>query len=399
MARSKDKQPDLIGRLKRLVEIDSPTSDFKGVEKVLKWTEAELKRLGFKTRRIRPEKAVKSPALLFAEMKSKSVSAPVITLITHADTVFDSGFHGFKVSKDRKTATGPGVIDDKGGIVIALEGLRLFLSRLPKKASAEITLQFICAPSEEIGSPGFHGFLAETGKKTWMALGFEPALETGDIIQTRRGNRWYRIDVQGAEAHSGREPEKGVNAAHELAHKIVGLEKIGIESPGASVQTGIIQGGTRTNVVCGHAHARVDVRYSDFGSRDQVHSRIADLMSRPSTRPSVDGKRAQISLTLDDDCPPVPSPSPDTGRWVDEYLKSLGQAEGKTLKAGSGGGSADVNYMSRPGLIILDGLGATGFGMHQKTETIFLESLKTRSEALADFLSKVPTHRKKSTQP
>lgn len=382
------KTTELVTRLKKLVEIDSPTSNLKGVEKVLAWTEKELKKLGFKTRRIRPEKPVRAPALLFAEKKSKNPNAKVVTLITHADTVFDPvmKFHGFKISKDGKSATGPGVIDDKGGIIIALEGLKnLFAST----KSLNITLQFVCAPSEEIGSPGFHPFLSEVGKKTWMALGFEPALESGDIIQTRRGNRWYQIHVQGAEAHSGREPQKGVNAAHELAHKIVGLEKIEKDNPGASIQTGSIGGGTRTNIVCGHAHAKVDVRFADFQTRDQIHSRILSLMSQASIAPSSEGKRAKTSVMLDDDCPPVPSPEKETGAWVDRYLNVLKETEGKVLRAGSGGGSADVNYMSRPGLIILDGLGALGFGMHQTTETLFLDSLQTRSKALTQFLKTV----------
>ena len=54
-----------------------------------------------------------------------------MNLVTHADTVFDpeSGFLNFTLDEAQGIATGPGVIDDKGGIVIALEGLKRFFTR------------------------------------------------------------------------------------------------------------------------------------------------------------------------------------------------------------------------------------------------------------------------------
>jgi glutamate carboxypeptidase len=81
-------------------------------------------------------------------------------------------------------------------------------------------LRFISSPNEETGSPGFKEMLKEMSSGSFMALGFEPALDEGAIITGRKGVRWYQIDVKGRDAHAGRNHRFGVNAGVELAGKI-----------------------------------------------------------------------------------------------------------------------------------------------------------------------------------
>ena len=75
-----------------------------------------------------------------------------ILLIGHMNTVFQAGDAAkrpFRVANGR--AYGPGIMDDKGGIVIALYTLKI-LQDLDFKNFAQITL--LLNSNEEIGSPG-----------------------------------------------------------------------------------------------------------------------------------------------------------------------------------------------------------------------------------------------------
>ena len=102
------------------------------------------------------------------------------------------GFEGFQLDEKAGIARGPGVIDDKGGIVVALEGLKRFLKISPGRMVCDF-----CASAEELGSPGFHQLFKKLSGDSAMVLGFEPSLDNGSIIQSRRGNRWYHIKVEG----------------------------------------------------------------------------------------------------------------------------------------------------------------------------------------------------------
>lgn len=170
----------LKSQLKELVEINSGSSNVDGVSKVQHWIEAELKALGFNLE-IRPDH------LLIATRTGPESQSRIVTFLVHADTVFEknSDFQHFIEKEDGKTAIGPGVIDEKGGIVVAIEGLRRFL----KSQNPNFSLRFVSSPSEELGSPGLTDTFRVLAKDSWLVLGFEPALEDGSLIQSRRGDR------------------------------------------------------------------------------------------------------------------------------------------------------------------------------------------------------------------
>lgn len=303
--------------------------------------------------------------------------------MTHADTVFekDSGFLEFKLNEKQNTATGPGVIDDKGGIVVALLGLEKFLEKKQK-----LNLRFICTPSEEIGSPGFHSLLKQLGSESKMVLGFEPSMDDGNIIHSRRGNRWYHVCVEGKHAHAGRDYKKGVNAGFELAYKLSEMHKLTDYAKDLTVSLGQMQGGTKFNIVCGHAEAKLDIRFSDFKTRDEIHQQMEKIINKSHIGKNEEGLEPKPSFTIVDDCPPIAVNS-TSQEFIQKYCEIVGKIEGKAPNAVKSGGAADANYMSHPSLIVMDGLGATGGGMHRLDEFIKLSSLDTRSRALTEFLN------------
>lgn len=370
-----------LNLLKQLVLINSESKNISGVNQVQEIVASKLKDLGFKVSFIEnPNGKNKSGKLLVGTLPG--IQNEQITLVTHADTVFDQNFTGFEVSKNQDKAKGPGVLDNKGGLVVALEGLKLYLS----KNKPLYSLRFISSPSEEIGSPGFLDLFRKYGKDSFMILGFEPSLANGSIIESRRGNRWYHIKVSGKEGHAGRSHKDGINACHELAMKIDQLQQLTNYEKNVTVSIGHIKGGKdKFNIICGEAEAKIDTRFSEIDHRDQLHKKIQEILSKSYVKSASNQIPAVTKFELADDCPPF-SITETSKPYLTKYKHAIEKIEGKAVKSEKSGGAADSNYMSRKDLIVIDGLGPNGAGMHTKDETILLSSLKTRSQALALFL-------------
>lgn len=375
----------LIDWLKHLVNIPSGSFNRRGVAEVQREVERVFKQIGLEVRKhYSPETAYQDQYILegyWAPKEKTSKGAfKWVTLVTHADTVFeeDFGFLEFKWDRRSDRAFGPGVIDDKGGIVVATEGVRKFV-QLATSVKADFGVRILVTPSEEIGSPGFQNVLKGFGKDSFLALGFEPALEKGEIIGSRRGNRWFQLSVEGRAAHTGRAAHLGVNAAHALAHQLVELDKWKRKHKEITLETGKIEGGQKVNIVCPHASAWIDTRFKDFKGQQKVEKKFQEMVKLTTSGVP------RTTLKILDDCPPFVE-SKESKKIQKRYLQSLKKCEGKSRSVGRGGGAADVNFMSHPRLMVLDGLGPIGGGLHETTEFVFVKSLETRSLALTDFL-------------
>ena len=138
-------------------------------------------------------------------------------------------------------------------------------------------------------------------------------------------------------------------------------------------------------MVCGLAEAKVDVRFSDYKSAEWLRSKIEKILAKNHIRAKVGGARTQTSWEIVDDCPAFCAEK-NSKAFVDAYVKIASRHEKKKVHARISGGAADVCYMSRPGLVVMDGLGATGGNMHRADEYAEMASLQTRAASLAEFL-------------
>lgn len=380
---------ELGAELRQMVEIDSCVHNPTGVAQMQKLVARKLSELGFQLQ------FKKSPSSKFADLligERKGRRKEFISFITHVDTVLPLwGERPYQLTPDGLYAKGSGVLDNKGGLVVALEALRVFVSG----ETPEYSLRFICSPNEEVGSTGFTSLFSELGQDTVIALGMEPALENGSIINCRRGNRWYDIRVKGREAHAGRSYGFHANAAHDLARKIYKIQKLTNYTKHQSVSVGYIQAGKGPhNVVCGEAYARLDLRFSSLKSRDRLHQVIENILMSTKEISVCGNFRAETQYEIVDDCPPF-SPNLASMFFSKSYLKCLSQVETRKVKAETSGGAGDVNHLSKPWTIVLDGLGPVGRGMHTEDETVELATLSSRSQALANFLTYCQTKRLK----
>lgn len=370
-----------IDFLERLVEIDSQTRNIEGVNRVQRLLAERLSNLGFICSFI-PNFEMQTGELLYAV--KKGLSDEQITFIGHADTVCSPRpKHQFRIDFENQTVTAPGIGDDKGSLVMALQSLDSFLE---KNLNHHFTLVFISSPCEETGSIGFHSLFKKEGEKSKVVLGLEPALYNGSLITSRNGNRWYKINIQGKSGHAGRFGEPFINAAHhaaEFIHHIHGLNDINNK---VKVNVGSMNGGMdRYNVICESVEIKLDVRFPTLEKRDFIDQTIKGLIDDSSVNCFYTGDSCKTLLEIVDDCPPLPWQE-EVHPFVTHYLETISKIENETCQAEHSGGAADINYFSRPGLIYIDGLGPKTKGMHTLNEVMDLKSFYSRQYALSEIL-------------
>ena len=373
-----------VAFLKKLVEINSGSQNFDGVRAVQKLVEAELTQLGFVTSYIpNPLGVTQSASLLVGILKGKRQDR-FITLITHSDTVFepDSGFLHF--TDDGKVLRGPGVGDDKAGIVIALSALKLFLAH---QKDLPYSIRFINSASEEASSVGFEPIFQSMGNDSVMALGFEDSLADGSIAEGRNGIAKYEIHVKGKEAHSGSNHPDGANACIELSMKLVALSKLTDYKKGITVNTGYMNGGTgKFNIVCGSAEAKMEIRFKNAAVMKATKEKAEKILK--TTLVMSDNGHIPTVTEYKEDGGKIPfSMNDKTKPFIGKYLKIVSRIESRKIVSKHLGGVADINYMANPNLIAIDDLGPIGGAAHTKDEHILKSSIETRAKAFDEFLS------------
>jgi glutamate carboxypeptidase len=288
-----------------------------------------------------------------------------IVLLCHHDTVWPEGTLArlpFRVDGDR--VTGPGSYDMKAGIVeaaFALEAAR------PKRP-----VIILSTSDEEIGSGSSRALIEATARKSVAVLVLEPAATGGAIKTARKGIADFVLEVEGRAAHAGVEPEKGTSAIEELAHQVLALKALGDPASGTTINVGVVEGGSRPNVVAAHARAEIDVRFSRAAEAERVVRAINDL------QPRLAGARLRVSGGVDR--PPMER-SAGTVRLA-QLAQQLAGDVGFHLPETSTGGGSDGNFTAAIGVATLDGLGPDGGGAHADSEHLLIQSWLNRTEML-----------------
>ncbi len=183
--------------LKQVVNIDSGTGDIEGGRKVAAVLIPRLKALGMTIESVPaeiPGLAENTVATVTGTGKAK------ILMIGHIDTVFGPGTTAkWPYSVEGDHARGPGVADEKGGVVEGLYALQI-LHDLGFKDFAQIT--FLIETSEERGSPGTRALIDRLVRAHDVELNLEPGDAPDVITVWRKGSMTLNIDVKGRAAHA-----------------------------------------------------------------------------------------------------------------------------------------------------------------------------------------------------
>jgi glutamate carboxypeptidase len=288
-----------------------------------------------------------------------------IVLLCHHDTVWPEGTLArlpFRVDGDR--VSGPGSYDMKAGIVEAAFAL--------ERARPRRAVVVLSTSDEEIGSASSRALIEETARHASAVLVLEPAASGGAIKTARKGVADFILEIDGRAAHAGVEPEKGISAIEELAHQVLAVKALADPGAGTTINVGVVQGGTRPNVVAAQARAEIDVRFARASEAERVVAAIRAL------QPRLAGARLRISGGVDR--PPMER-SPGVVRLAQLGQRLAGEV-GFTLSETSTGGGSDGNFAAALGVPTLDGLGPDGGGAHADSEHLLVESWLQRTELL-----------------
>jgi glutamate carboxypeptidase len=368
--------------LEALVSIDSGSYSADGVNRVANWVENRLLLLGFAVERTRfaPEGGRRSGDALVGRRRGRLPEADGgrrILLAGHMDTVFEDGTAAARPFRvDGSTATGPGVSDDKGGLLAGLAALEILHEH---GTDAYDELVFLATPDEEIGSPSSRGLIEHTAHGMHYGLGLECARENGDLVIARKGVADFLVTVTGRAAHAGIEPERGANAALAAAHLVVALQALNGHWDDVTVNVGVVRAGTRTNIVCPQAELRVEVRSATAAGVRRVRQAIQEAADRPAV-PGTTAGVEQLDL-----CPPMED-TPASRRMLAAAQRAA-RAVGVEIGAAATGGVGDANLIAGTGVPTLDGLGPVGGADHTPQEWLDVSTAPERIAVLAALIA------------
>lgn len=304
----------------------------------------------------------------------KTEDAPRVLIAGHLDTVFDPAgkFLTMSTSADCKTANGPGVVDMKGGILIAITALEALA-----EAGVDIPWTFTLNSDEETGTYCSAHILAEVAKRHEFGLALEPALPGGELAVERKGSGQFKVEAFGKSAHAGRAFFEGVSAVYGLAHAMVALEGMSSEADGVTVNVGPLKGGEATNAVPEYAMALGNARFPTPELGEALGARLDALATASGAIPGIAVHRAFSR--------PAKPLTPEVEALA---LRARGCAErlGQRLPFASTGGVCDGNNLQAAGLPTIDTLGVRGGDLHRTSEWIELASLVERSQLFALLL-------------
>lgn len=302
---------------------------------------------------------------------------PRILLASHLDTVFDPNgdFREIQIAADGKTAIGPGVVDMKGGIVIALHALEAL-----EQSGVRVSWTYLFNSDEETGSYHSEAALRAAAVEHDVGLCTEPALPGGELAIERGGSGQFVVEVRGRSAHVGREFEKGVSAVTGLAEALVKIAAMPDPAVGRVISVGPLQGGAATNAVPDLARAWGNVRYPRAEVAEELGSMLDALQTEAGATPSIAVKRSFNRPA---------KPLTESVQQLGELAQSCAASLDQRLPFARTGGVCDGNILQQAGLPTIDTLGVRGGGLHTPDEWIDLSSLVERCQLLALLLSRI----------
>ncbi len=306
-----------------------------------------------------------------------------ILIAGHIDTVFppDSPFRAVTTAPDGATATGPGVVDMKGGILIALTALEALA-----EAGVGVCWTFLLNSDEETGSYHSDRILRAEGARHDVGIALEPAVppkpgsDAWGLAVERKGSGQFMIEVRGRSAHAGRDFDKGISAVYTLAGVLKRIEALSDLSRGITVNVGPISGGKATNVVPDHAAAWGNVRYPDEPAGAQIRATLEAMATAPDAMPAI-----VVHTSFNRPAKPL---TPEVNSFA-EFVRATASELRQPIAPASTGGVCDGNNLQAAGLPTLDTLGVRGGGLHTHDEWIDLSSLVERAQLMAVLLRRL----------
>ena len=367
---AQDHAKDILDTLKHMVELESFTTDKKGTDSLSTYIIQRLNELGAQTTII-PQEQVGDHVVADIEGGNGR-----LMLLCHMDTVWPKGTiekRPFTVEND--LAYGPGILDMKAGIAIALHALETLRTN---GVQPRYKVKIVLNSDEEIGSTTSRQLIEDEARKSDQVFCLEPgAGQKGALKTGRKGVGMFQVKVTGRAAHAGNEPEKGISAIEEMAHQILRLHSLTDFSRGTTVNVGVVQGGAVRNQVAASAEALIDLRVTTTEEGIRVEREI--LNASPVHNDAI------VEVTGSLNRPPMERTESTVMmlNWVKQFADPLGIS----LEEIQVGGGSDAQFVAALGIPVLDGMGGVGEGPHADHENIVVSELPRRVALLASILA------------
>lgn len=366
----RDREPDMLALLERIVNIDSGSYNKAGVDAVGDALRTFLEGEGIETQTIPVEGHGDSLRAMVPAGSGQS-NRPIM-LLGHRDTVFPDGETArrpFRIENGR--AYGPGVADMKAGLVMNA----FVLAAFKKFGGAPAPLVGLFTGDEEIGSPTSRPIIENEARQARLVFNSEPGRASGNVVTGRKGGMFFIAEVDGVAAHSGGAFEMGRSAIEELARKIQAWHKLVDLDAGITVNVGLISGGQSVNTVAPYASCEIDVRYVKPEDREGILKRI-EAVAETCTVPGTSGR-----VRLRSEFKPLSQSAASAA--VFEHYVTTAQDVGLSIGGEFTGGCADSGFTADVGAPTLCATGPVGGNAHSPEEYLEVASIVPRAQALA----------------
>ncbi|NNJ10156.1 M20 family metallopeptidase [Chloroflexales bacterium ZM16-3] len=362
-----------LEELRQLCAIECPSSHKLGVDEAGAWVRGWVAARGWELSDYPDERAGDG---LVATVRGTGTLRAM--LVAHLDTVYPVGVAAERpLRREGNTLLGPGSADNKSGLLSGLYAAAALAELAPDSFA---TLSVVCGGDEETDSRASAAMLDALAPDYDIALVLEAGRENGDIVSARKGGGMFSLEVTGRAAHAGVEPEKGSSAVLAMAHQIIALQALNGMRSGATVNVGVISGGSVPNAVPDSASALIDVRVTrpeDMAPVEEAIRAIASEERVPGTHTSVGGSWG---------FPPM-ARTPQILRLA-EVAKGCAEELGFRISDAATGGVSYANLLAGLGLPVLDGLGPVGGLDHSPREYIDIDSIVPRTALLAMIVAR-----------
>ena len=383
---------EALALLEKIVNINSGTMNLAGVRAVADVLRPHLESLGFTVRWV-DGASFKRAGHLIAEHPGPG---PKLLLIGHLDTVFEpsSPFQRF-VKIDDSTATGPAVIDMKGGDVIMIFALRA-LKDAGQLEKMNVTAVFD-GDEEDAGRPLARSrkALVDAAAGASAAMGFEDgAGDPKSAVISRRSATEWSITTTGYPGHASQifHDDIGAGAIFEMSRILAEFYQRLSREPYLAFSPGLAIGGTlvnvdstntagtasgKNNVIAGKMTVTGDMRTLSPEQLEKTEAAMREIVSHHLPRTGGE-------IAFDDGYPPM---APTTGNLrilatYDQASRDLGQGPVAAVDP-SKAGAADVAFIAGIVPMVIDGIGLSGHDDHSEKETADLRRLPSQTKRAA----------------
>lgn len=303
-----------------------------------------------------------------------------VAILGHYDTVWPAGTlaawgeRSITDAEGRLRISGPGVFDMKTGLA---QGI--WAAKLARDSGRPTpTVVFVFNGDEEIGSLSSRPVIERVAGTVDATLVLEPSYD-GAVKTERKGVGLFDVTATGVESHAGLNPADGASAIHALAEFITAAVAAADPVEGTTINAGIVEGGTGSNVVAGRALARFDIRVKSAAEQDRIDAAFDGI--------TVSDDRVGIHVNHDWNRPPMELGEPSLPLL--DHARAVAAELGFTLRDVSVGGASDANFVAGLGLPVICGLGAVGDGAHARGEFAYADRIGRQTALVTGLLHRL----------